>query len=133
MGFTDEMREKVWDERKVSTVLHWTFPILEKCGPIAYKLELLPSLAGVYDIFPVSQLKKCLKGLVDVVLSEVTPLKVDLTYPGHPIKMLDQKNRVTRHQTVKFFKLQWSNHSKEETTWESEDFLHSHDPEFVLP
>jgi hypothetical protein len=34
------------------------FPILEKCGPMAYKLELLPSLAGVHDIFHVSQLKK---------------------------------------------------------------------------
>jgi hypothetical protein len=31
------------------------FPILEKCGKVAYKLELSPSLAGVHDIFHVSQ------------------------------------------------------------------------------
>jgi hypothetical protein len=37
------------------------FPILEKCGSVAYKLDLPPSLAGVHDIFHVSQLKKCLK------------------------------------------------------------------------
>jgi hypothetical protein len=30
------------------------FPILEKCGDIAYKLELPPSLAGVHDIFHIS-------------------------------------------------------------------------------
>jgi hypothetical protein len=30
------------------------FPILEKCGTMAYKLELPPSLAGVHDIFHVS-------------------------------------------------------------------------------
>jgi hypothetical protein len=30
------------------------FSILEKCGDIAYKLELPPSLAGVYDIFHIS-------------------------------------------------------------------------------
>jgi hypothetical protein len=30
------------------------FPILEKCGKVAYKLELPPSLAGVHDIFHVS-------------------------------------------------------------------------------
>jgi hypothetical protein len=30
------------------------FPILEKCGSMAYKLELSPSLAGVHDIFHVS-------------------------------------------------------------------------------
>jgi hypothetical protein len=47
---------------------------------VAYKLELPPSLAGVYDIFRVSQLKKCLKAPVDVVLPEVAPLEMDLTY-----------------------------------------------------
>jgi hypothetical protein len=109
------------------------FPILEKCGSVAYKLDLSPSLAGVHDIFHVSQLKKCLKTLVDVVLPEVTPLEADLSYPEHPIKVLDQKDRVTRHKTIKFFKIQWSNHSKEEATWESENFLHSRHPDFILP
>jgi hypothetical protein len=70
---------------------------------------------------------------VDVVLPKVTPLEADLSYPEHLIKVLDQKDRVTRRKTLKFFKIQWSNHSKEEATWESEDFLHSHHPDFVLP
>jgi hypothetical protein len=65
------------------------FPILEKCGKVAYKSELPPSLAGVHDIFHVSQLKKCLKAPVDVVLPDVAPLEIDLTYPEHPIKILD--------------------------------------------
>jgi hypothetical protein len=30
------------------------FPILEKCGTIAYKLDLSPSLARVHDIFHMS-------------------------------------------------------------------------------
>jgi hypothetical protein len=109
------------------------FPILEKCGTMAYKLELPPSLNGVHNIFHVSQLKKCLKAPVDVVLLEVTPLKADLTYPEHPIKILDQKDRITRQKTVKFFKIQWSNHSEEEAMWESEDFIHSRHPDFELP
>jgi hypothetical protein len=37
-----------------------------------------------------------------VVLPEVTPLKVDLTYLDHLIKVLDQKDRVTRRKTIKF-------------------------------
>jgi hypothetical protein len=109
------------------------FPILEKCETVAYKLDLALSLAGVYDIFHVSQLKKCLKAPVDAVLPEVTLLEVDISYPEHPIKVLDQKDRVTRCKTIKFFKIQWSNHSEEEATWESEDFLHSRHPDFVLP
>jgi hypothetical protein len=32
----------------------WPFPILEKCGTVAYKLDLPPSLAGVHNIFHVS-------------------------------------------------------------------------------
>jgi hypothetical protein len=82
------------------------FPILEKCGTVAYKLDLPPSLAGVHDIFHMSQLKKCLKAPADVVLPEVTPLEADLSYLEHPIKVLDQKDHVTRHKTIMFFKVQ---------------------------
>jgi hypothetical protein len=109
------------------------FPILEKCGTVAYQLGLPPSLVGVRDIFHVSQLKKCLKAPVDVVLQEVAPLEADLTYPEHPIKILDQKGRVTRWKMIKFFNIQWSNHTVEEAIWESEDFLHSHHPDLKLP
>jgi hypothetical protein len=80
---------------------------------VAYKLELPSLLAGVHDIFHVSQIKKCLKAPVDVVLLEVAPLETDLTYPEHPIKILDKKNRVTRRKTIKFYKIQWSNHTEE--------------------
>jgi hypothetical protein len=109
------------------------FPILQKCGSMAYKLDLPPSLAGVHDIFHVSQLKKCLKEPVDVVLPEVTLLKANLSHPKHSINVLDQKDHVTRRKTIKFFKIQWSNHSEEEATCESEDFVRSHHPDFVLP
>jgi hypothetical protein len=108
------------------------FPILEQCGTVAYKLELPPSLVGVHDTFDVSQLKTCLKAPMYVVLPEVVPLKTDLTYPKHPIKILNQKSRVTRHKMIKFFKIQWINHTVEEATWESEDFLRSRHPDFEL-
>jgi hypothetical protein len=108
------------------------FPILKKCGTVAYKVDLPPSLAGVYDIFHMLQLKKCLKAPVDIVLPKVTPLEADLSYPKHPIKILDQKDCVTRRKTIKFFKIQWSDHYEEEVTWESEDFLRSRHPDFEL-
>jgi hypothetical protein len=73
---------------------------------VAYKLDFPLLLAGVQDIFHISLLKKCWKAPMDVVLSEVTPLEVDLTYPDHPIKILDQKSRVTRRKMIKFFKVQ---------------------------
>jgi hypothetical protein len=82
-------------KEKLSSRYIRPFPVLEKCGTVAYKLELPLSMAGVNDIFHVSQLKKCLKTPVDVVLPEVTPLESNLTYPEHLIKILDQKSHVT--------------------------------------
>jgi hypothetical protein len=108
------------------------FSILERCGTVAYKLELPSSLSGVHNIFHVSQLKRCLKAPVNVVLPEVEPLEADLMYLEHPIKILDQKSRVKRCKMIKFFTIQRSNHTTKEATWESEDFLYSCHPDFEL-
>jgi hypothetical protein len=62
---------------------------------------------------------------MDVVVDDVSPLDVDLSYPEHPVKILDRQDRVTRHRTIQFFKVQRSRHSEQEATWETEEFLHS--------
>jgi hypothetical protein len=67
------------------------------------------------------------------MLAEVTPLEANLLYPEHPIKILDLKDRATRRKTIKFSKIQWSNHCEEEVTWESENFLRSRPPDLELP
>jgi len=36
------------------------YKILERCGVVAYRLQLLDILSTVYNVFHVSQLKKCL-------------------------------------------------------------------------
>jgi hypothetical protein len=100
---------------------------------VAYGLELPPTLAGVHNVFHVSQLKKCLNPPVDVVVDDVSPLDADLSYPEHPVKILDQQDRVTRHRTIRFFKVQWSRHSEQEVTWKTEEFLHFKYPEFLPP
>ena len=107
------------------------FLVSERCGPVAYRLELPPNLSGVHNIFHVSQLKKCLKAPVDTVVSDVGQLEPDLTYPEQPVKILDQKDRVTRNRTTRFYKVQWSNHTEDESTWEQEEFLNSSFPGFL--
>jgi hypothetical protein len=66
------------------------FPILARLGNVAYHLELPPNLAGVHNVFHVTQLKKCLKPPMDAIVDDVAPLDADLSYPEHPIKVLDQ-------------------------------------------
>jgi hypothetical protein len=89
------------------------FPIIEHCGPVAYHVELPPRLSAIHNIFHVSQLKKCLR------------------VPEHPMKIVDHKTRVTRNQINHFYKVQWSNHSEREATWETKEFLESNYPEFL--
>jgi hypothetical protein len=61
------------------------FPILERYGQVAYRLQLLESLSAVHNVFHISQLKKGLRipdRTIDVV--DVT-LEPDLTYSEHSI------------------------------------------------
>ena len=92
------------------------FPIIERCGPVAYRVELPPQLSAVHNIFHVAQLKKCLRVRTEVIDTESLQLEPDLVYPEHPIKIVDYKTRVTRNQISHFYKFQWSNHSEREAT-----------------
>jgi hypothetical protein len=61
------------------------FLILERCGQMAYRLQLPESLSVVHNVLHISHLKKCLRipdRTIDVV--DVT-LEPDLTYLEHPI------------------------------------------------
>ncbi|WVZ63700.1 LOW QUALITY PROTEIN: hypothetical protein U9M48_013313, partial [Paspalum notatum var. saurae] len=107
------------------------FKITERCGSVAYRLELPPHLAAVHDVFHVSQLKKCLRVPEDEIDTSQIQIEPDLTYEEHPIKILDQKQRATRRRAINFYKVQWSNHSEEEATWEQEEFLQTRYPGFL--
>jgi hypothetical protein len=108
------------------------FPILERYGLVAYRLQLLETLSAVHNVFHVYQLKKCLwvpDRTIDVV--DIT-LEPNLTYSEHPIRVLDQKDRITRKRTLKFYKIQWNQHTEDEATWETQDFLEKNFLRFLV-
>jgi hypothetical protein len=107
------------------------FPILEQCRPVAYRLQLPETLSTVHNVFHVSQLKKCLRipdRTIDVVNVALEPY---LTYSEHTIRVFDQKDRITRKRTLKFYKVQWNQHTEDEATWETRDFLEKNFPRFL--
>ena len=55
----------------------------------------------------------------------------DLSYVEYPIKVHDQKERVTRSKAVKMYKIQWSHHTEVEATWETESYLNQNFPGFL--
>ena len=109
------------------------FKITARRGEVAYQLELPPELSEVHDVFHTSQLRKCLE-VPDKsdVFQNIDHLSIDLnqdlTYREAPIKILDEDVRLTRRRKIKFYKVQLSNHSEEEATWDREDYLRSEFP-----
>ena len=107
------------------------YQVLEQCGLVAYRLQLPDILSVVHNVFHVSQLKKCLRVPDEAMEIEGLPLQPDLTYVEHPVKILDEKERVTRNSVVKFYKVQWQNHSEDEATWEHERYILKHYPHLL--
>ena len=99
------------------------FEILEKIGAVAYRLALPPSLAGVHNVFHVSMLRKYVPDPNHVV--ELGPLQFreDLSYEEQPVKVVDRKEQVLRRRIIPYVKVQWSNHSEREATWELEEIM----------
>jgi hypothetical protein len=107
------------------------YKILEKRGSVAYRIQLPDILSAVHDVFHVSQLKRCLRVPEEIVEIEGLPLQPDLSYIEHPIKVLDEKERITRNKVVKFYKVQWKNHSEDEATWELGSYILEHYPHLI--
>ena len=93
-------------------------------------IQLLLEMRAIFNIFHVSQLKKCLRVLEERVEVRDIKLESDLTYEEKPVQIMDSKDRVTRNRVIKFHKVMWNNHSKQDATWETEDYLHEVYPSF---
>jgi hypothetical protein len=103
--------------------------IIEACGLVAYKLKLPLKMSAIHDVFHVSQLKKCVRLPTEIIAELELEIEPDLSYQEYPSKVLDCKERSTRAKSIKMYKIQWSNHSEEEATWETEEFLLSNFPD----
>jgi hypothetical protein len=101
------------------------YEIVETCGPVAYKLKLPLKMSTIHNVFHVSQLKKYVRLLTEVITEPEAEIETDLSYQEYPSKVLDCKERSTRAKLIKMYKIQWSNHSEEEATWETKEFLRS--------
>jgi hypothetical protein len=104
------------------------FKILERRGEMSYKLALPSELSEFHDVFHVSQLCKCLQvpnkpeTFTEIDHNSID-LNSDLTYRERPIRILEEDVRLTRRRKIKMYKVQWSNHTEDEATWEREDYL----------
>ncbi|KAA0053234.1 DNA/RNA polymerases superfamily protein [Cucumis melo var. makuwa] len=114
---------------KLSSHFVGPFEILERIGPVAYRLALPPSLSTVHDVFHVSMLRKYVPDPSHVV--DYEPLEIDenLSYTEQPVEVLAREVKTLRSKEIPLVKVLWRNHRVEEATWEREDDMRSRYPE----
>jgi hypothetical protein len=92
------------------------FKTTEKRGEVAYQLELPPQLSNLYEMFHVSQWKKCVRVPEEQIPKEDLNASEDLSYQEYLVKLLETSKRVTRNKRIKMCKVQWSHHIEKEAT-----------------
>jgi hypothetical protein len=95
------------------------FQIIGKSGVVTYKIQLPPEMSVIFNVFHVSQLKKCLWVPEERVPLGDIKLESDLTYEEKPVHVIDTRERVTTSRVVRWYKVMWSNQGSEsDATWE---------------
>ncbi|GJW34802.1 hypothetical protein Tco_0057722 [Tanacetum coccineum] len=106
--------------------------ILERIGPVAYRLRLPEELSGVHDTFHVSNLKKCLADAsLHVPLDEI---KVDKTlrFVEEPVEIMDREVKSLKRSRILLVKVHWNSKRGPEFTWEREDHMKSKYPQLFV-
>ncbi|GJS89667.1 putative reverse transcriptase domain-containing protein [Tanacetum coccineum] len=84
------------------------FEIVEKMGPMAYRLDLLEELNGVHDTFHVSNLKKYLADpTLQVPLDEIR-VDAKLNFVEEPVEILEREFKKLKRSRIAIVKVRWN-------------------------
>ena len=105
------------------------FPIVERIGSMAYRLDLPTELAKVHNVFHVSMLKKYVPDASHVLTAPPVEIQENMTYEILPVKILDRQFKQLRHKLVPLVKVLWKRGEFEEQTWETEESIRRQHPQ----
>nr|GEU69556.1 reverse transcriptase domain-containing protein [Tanacetum cinerariifolium] len=97
------------------------FEIIEKVGPVGYRLDLPEELNGVHDTFHVSNLKKCLADPTLQVLLDDIRVDAKLNFMEEPVEILKREFKKLKRSKIVIVKVWWNSKCGPEFTWERED------------
>ena len=107
------------------------FPVLEQIGNLAYKVELPEKMAGVHNVFHVSQLRKFVHD-PDVTISpdQLADVEVEPEAVGNhrPMRIVGNDTKQLRRKAVKLVKFQWGE-NENDCTWETKESIRKTYPE----
>ncbi|GKC66771.1 putative reverse transcriptase domain-containing protein [Tanacetum coccineum] len=108
------------------------FKILERIGPVAYRLRLPNELSEVHDTFHVSNLKKCLADAnLHVPLDEIEVDKT-LHFVEKPIEVMDREVKTLKRSKIPIVKVRWNSKRGSEFTWERDDHMKARYPQLFV-
>ncbi|GJR45195.1 reverse transcriptase domain-containing protein [Tanacetum coccineum] len=108
------------------------FEILERVGPVAYRLRLPEELSGVHDTFHVSNLKKCLADAsLRVPLDEIKVEKT-LRFVEEPVEIMDREIKSLKRSRILLVKVCWNSKRGPEFTWERKNYMKSKHPKLFV-
>nr|GEW65641.1 hypothetical protein [Tanacetum cinerariifolium] len=97
------------------------FKIIEKVGPVAYRLYLHEELNGVHDTFHVSNLQKCLANpTLQVPLDEIQ-VDAKFNFVEEPVEILERGIKKLKRSIIPIVKVWWNSKHGPEFTWERKD------------
>ena len=105
------------------------YEVIEKVGPVAYRLALPPDLEKIHNVFHVSMLRRYRSDPTHIVSSDTIELRPDLTYEEEPVEILAHEVKELRNKKIPLVKVLWRNHKTEEATWESEETMRQQYPQ----
>ncbi|GJW19384.1 putative reverse transcriptase domain-containing protein [Tanacetum coccineum] len=104
------------------------FKILERIGPVAYKLELPEKLSSIHNTFHVSNLKKCLSDESLVIPMKELQLDEKLNFVEEPVEVMDREIKQLKRSRIPIIKVRWNSKRGPEFTWEREDEIRAKYP-----
>ncbi|KAJ9544791.1 hypothetical protein OSB04_024498 [Centaurea solstitialis] len=99
------------------------FEVIERIGPVAYRLDLPIELSSIHDTFHMSNLKKCLSEETIVLPLEEIQIDEQLRAAEEPIEILDREIKQLRRSKIPIVKVRWNSRHGPELTWEQEAFM----------
>nr|XP_027098921.1 uncharacterized protein LOC113718204 [Coffea arabica] len=102
--------------RKLNSRYVGPYEILDKIGPLAYRLALPPALSRIHNVFHVSQLRKYVSDPSHILEDQPIEVKENLSVEEVPLRIVDRKDQVLRRRIIPYVKVQWTNHTPREAT-----------------
>ena len=99
------------------------YEVIEKVGPVAYRLALSLEFDKIHNVFHISMLRRYRSDPSHVVSLEVIELRPNLTYKEEPEEILAREVKKLRNKRIPLVKVLWRNHKIEEAMWESEETM----------